>query len=323
MLVSLDRDSALAQALSAELEEPIAPHEDRRFDDGEHKWRPMADPRGRDIYVLASLHGDDGASPQDKTVRLLSMIATLRDHGAQRVSAVLPYLAYARKDQRTQPYDPVTLRYIAQMLEALRCDQVFSLEVHNPAAFENALRIPTVHLQACAAFDEPVRAWAVAGTQRLVVASPDPGGVKRALRWRERLEQQLHASVGFAMVDKRRGLGVVSSGHLVAGDVDGATVLLRDDLVASGQTLAHASTALKRAGAAKVVAFAAHGLFTGDADQVLAHAPLDGIVVTDSVPAFRLPRSCEAAQRLQVVSAAPLLAQALRESRQSAPGMAQ
>lgn len=317
LLVSLDRESALALALSAELEEPIAPHEDRRFDDGEHKWRPMTDPRGQDVYVIGSLHGDDHASPQDKTVRLLSMIATLRDHGASRVSAVLPYLAYARKDVRTQPFDPVTLRYIAQMLEAVRCDQVISLEVHNPSAFENALRIPTTHLDPAPAFDAAVQALAQNGSPRLVVASPDPGGVKRALRWRSRLEERLHQPIGFAMVDKRRGLGVVESGHLVAGDVAGAAVLLRDDLVASGQTLAHASTALRHAGAAQVHAFAAHGLFTGSADRVLASAPLDRIVVTDSVPAFRLPRSCEAAQRLHVASVAPLFASAVRDSRDS------
>lgn len=315
LLVSLDRDSALALALSAQLEEPIAPHEDRRFDDGEHKWRPMADPRGQDAYVIGSLHGDDSASPQDKTVRLLSMVATLRDHGAARVSAVLPYFAYARKDQRTQPFDPVTLRYVAQMLEAVRCDQVFTLEVHNPAAFENALRIPTVHLDASPAFDGAVDALGREGVHRFVVASPDPGGVKRALRWRERLEDRLQRAVGFAMVDKRRGLGVVQSGHLVAGDVEGSTVLLRDDLVASGQTLAHASAALHHAGAARVVAFAAHGLFTGSADRVLADTALSRLVVTDSVPMFRLPRGGPAAQRVQVVSAAPLFAQALRDSR--------
>jgi ribose-phosphate pyrophosphokinase len=102
---------------------------------------------------------------------------------------------------------------------------------------------------------------------------------------------------------------------IVAGDVAGATVLLRDDLIASAGTLSQAAVALRQAGAAQVHALAAHGLFVGQADRVLADAPLDSLVVTDSVPPFRLPASCAAAARLQVVSAAGPLLAALRDSR--------
>lgn len=334
MLMSLDGATALAEGLSLALEQPLSPLEHRPFDDGEHKWRPMVDPGGCDACVIASLHGDAHFTPQDKLVRLLVVVATLRDHGAARVTALLPYLAYARKDVRTQPFDPLTSRLLAQWLEASGCDRVIALEAHNPAAFENAHRIPTVHVDAWHAFDDAVAApaaWSVdpaapvdqsasgaapaaAHPDRarpLVVASPDPGGVKRALRWREHLETRLARPVGFAMVDKRRSLGLVSGGRLVAGDVQGARVLLLDDLVATGHTLAAAAHALHHAGAAEVEAFAAHGLFTGDADAVLSACGLRRLVVTDSVPAFRLPPSAAFASRLQVVSAAPLLARAL------------
>lgn len=349
MLVSLDGPSALAEGVAQALEEPLAPLEHRPFDDGEHKWRPTVDPSGRDACVIASLHGDADFTPQDKLVRLLVVLATLRDHGAARVTALLPYLAYARKDVRTQPFDPLTSRLVAQWLEASGCARVVALEVHNPAAFENAHRIPTVHVDAWRAFDavvaySPAEAAIMAGSagrvisansaaamtsstaaasaasavaegvvkaRPLVVASPDPGGVKRALRWREHLETLLAHPVGFAMVDKRRSLGLVSGGRLVAGDVDGARVLLLDGLVASGHTLVAAAAALRHAGAAEVEAYAAHGLFTGDADAVLAASGLTRLVVTDSVPAFRLPPSAAFASRLQVVSAAPLLARSL------------
>ncbi|HSM22434.1 MAG TPA: ribose-phosphate diphosphokinase [Rubrivivax sp.] len=312
LLFSLDPECRLAPALAAALDETLARHEDRRFEDGEHKLRPLVDPRGDDAYVVCSLHGGPQDSPHDKLCRLLFFMATLREHGAARVTAVVPYLAYARKDRRTQPLDPVTLRYVAQLFEAVGTDQVMVLEAHNVAAFQNAFRCNTLHLEARRAFDALVPELAGAGP--LAVASPDPGGVKRALLWREALEARLARPVHFAMVDKRRSLGLVSSGHLVAGDVQGATVLLLDDLIASGETMLSAATALRHAGAKEVVALAAHGLFVGAAAKVLADAHIARVVVTDSVPAFRLPAGGPVADKLRVVSAAPLFAQAIRES---------
>lgn len=314
MLLSLDGPSALAQGLSQALDEPLRAVEHRPFDDGEHKWRLTTNPRGEDAYVIASLHGDDEATPQDKLVRLLVTTATLRDHGAARVTAVLPYLAYARKDVRTQPFDPLTSRLVAQWLEASGCDQVMALEAHNPAAFENAHRIPAVHLDGWQAFDDAVNELA-AGAEPIVVASPDPGGVKRALRWREHLESRGHRGVGFAMVDKRRHLGLVSSSRLVAGEVQGARVLLLDDLIATGHTMAAAASALRHAGAVEVIGFAAHGLFTADADEVLTGSALSFVVVTDSVPAFRLPSSAALRPRLKIASAVSVMAGPLRELR--------
>lgn len=309
-LFSLDGDADLGLALAGALGVPLSPLEDRAFDDGEHKLRPMVDPRGADAYVLHSLHGGPEHSPHDKLCRLLMFIATLRDHGAARVSAVLPYLAYARKDRQTKPFDPLNLRYVAQLFDAVGTAQLIALEVHNVAAFQNAFRCPTLHLEAHRAFDAQVALWV--GPHPVAVASPDPGGVKRAQLWREALEARLARPVGFAMVDKRRSAGVVSSFSLVAGEVQGAVVLLLDDLVASGETMRRAALALREAGAIKVIACAAHGLFTGAAAQVLADASIDEVVVTDSVPSFRLPSAAVLRGKLRVASAAPLFAQAIR-----------
>ena len=315
MLLSLDGASALAQGVAERLGEPLAPVEHRPFHDGEHKWRPLEDPRGCDVFVLAALHGDHEYSPQDKLVRLLFMLDTLRGHGAHRVTAVLPYLAYARKDVRTQPFDPLATQALARWLEAAGADQVIVLEPHQPAAVQNAFRCPVLTLDAWPAFDVPADALMAAGGP-LVVAAPDPGGVKRALRWREHLQARWQHPVGFAMVDKRRVGGLVTSNQLVAGDVDGATVLLLDDIVASGGTLVHAAAALHHAGAATVQGFAAHGLFIDDADRALTASHLARLVVSDSVPTFRLPNSAAFASRLEVVSAAPLLGRAIAEVHQ-------
>jgi ribose-phosphate pyrophosphokinase len=310
-LFALDAGAALAAALSARLDEPLAPHELRVFEDGECKLRPLVDPRGDDVCVVAGLHGDASGSPHDKLCRLLMFASTLRDHGTRRVTAVVPYLAYARKDRRTKPFDPLSLRYVAQWFEAAGVGQLIVLEAHNVAALENAFRIPTVHVSAHGLFDALVAEWP--GRPAFVVASPDVGGVKRAQLWRESLQQRLQRPVGFAMIDKRRSAGVVSSDRLVAGDVAGADVLLLDDLIASGETMQRAARALREAGAREVSVFAAHGLFIGAAADALADPAIARVVVSDSVPPFRWPVEAASRAKLQVVSAAPLLARAISE----------
>lgn len=312
LLFSLDPACPLAAALAADLDESIAPHEDRAFEDGEHNWRPLVDPRGDDVYVVAGLHGGPNDSPHDKLCRLLMFVATLHDHAAARVTAVVPYLAYARKDRRTKPHDPVTLRYVAQLFEAVGTDQLIALEPHNPGAFQNAFRIPTLALDVHRVFDGVVDGLADRGP--LAVASPDPGGVKRSQLWRESLAERLARPVGFAMVDKRRSGGLVTSSQLVAGDVNGATVLLLDDLVASGDTMRRAAIALRAAGAREVIAFAAHGLFVAPAAEVLGDPAIERIFVTDSVPPFRLPKAGQVFDKLQVVSAVRPFSDAIRES---------
>ena len=146
--------------------------------------------------------------------------------------------------------------------------QLIVLEAHNVAAFQNAFRCPAMHLSAHSVLGE--LAQEVAGTGPLAVASPDPGGFKRALLWREALEERSGRPVNFAMIDKRRSAGVRSGGQLVAADVEGVTVLLLDDLIASGDTLQRSAAALRRAGAKDVIGCAAHGLFVGKARQLLA-----------------------------------------------------
>lgn len=313
LLYALDSDTTFAQGLATYLGVPLAPHENRGFEDGERKLRPLLDPRGRDAYVVHSLYGDLEKSPYDKLCQLLLFAAALREHGAARVTALTPYLAYARKDRQTQAFDPVTLRYLAQLVEAVGISQVIVLEAHNLAAFQNAFRCTTLHLEAHRAFDAVARGL-VEGSGALAVASPDPGGVKRAQLWRESLEKSWQQPLGFAMVDKRRSAGVLRSENLVAGDVEGMTVLLIDDLIASGDTLRRAALALKAAGAGRILAFAAHGLFTGAAVQALEDDSIANMVVTDSVPSFRLAPDAGVRSKLICASSVSLFAQAIKAS---------
>jgi ribose-phosphate pyrophosphokinase len=309
LLFALEPGCGFAPAIARALGGAVSPHEERVFEDGERKLRPLVDPRGADAYVVAGLHGGPADSPHDRLVRLLMFVATLRQHGAARVTAVVPYLAYARKDRGTKPFDPIASRYVAQLLEAVGTDALIVLEAHNLSALQNAFRIPTLHLSAHEAFDEVADEWAARGP--VAVVSPDPGGVKRAQLWREHLEARLARPVGFAMIDKRRSDGHVGGFELIAGDVGGATALLLDDLIATGGTIRRAAVALRAAGAREVVAFAAHGLFVPPADEVLADSALAAVVVTDSVPAFRVPSGSALEARLRVVSVAPLFARAI------------
>jgi ribose-phosphate pyrophosphokinase len=156
-----------------------------------------------------------------------------------------------------------------------------------------------------------------AASGRLAVASPDPGGVKRAQLWRESLERRLGQPVSFAMVDKRRSSGLLGGTHLVAGEVEGATVLLVDDLIASGETMQRAAVALRHAGAHSVVACAAHGLFIEPAAKVLLADSIAQVVVCDSVPSFRIPPDSPMSRKLRMTPCAALFADALRSSHEA------
>jgi ribose-phosphate pyrophosphokinase len=307
-LFALSETRALGEKVAGELSIPLTPIEERAFEDGEHKARPMESVRGEDAVVVQSLDGGPRLTPNDKLVRLLFFASTLKENGARRVTAVIPYLAYARKDRQTKPRDPVASRYIAQMLEAAGIDVIVTLEVHNIVAFQNAFRRQTVHLDTRKIFID--RAVDLVGQGPVVVASPDPGGVKRAQLFREMFERRLARPVGQAFLDKRRSAGVVS-GEVLAGDVKESTVLVIDDLVASGSTLARAAARCMEEGAWAVYGFAAHGLFVGEADQTLIESQLARLFVSDSIPPHRLSAKT-LKNHVEIVSAAPLLAGAIR-----------
>jgi len=306
-LFALNATHELGSQVAAALGCALAAHEEREFEDGEHKARPLVDVRGEDAYVVQSMYGDAAASSNDKLIRLLFFAGCLREHGAARVTAVVPYLAYARKDRQTKPRDPVTTRYVAQLAEAVGIHAIVALEVHNVVAFQNAFRIPTVHLDAGPLF--LARAAELARDGPLAVASPDPGGVKRAQLFREALEAHMGSPCGSAFLEKRRSSGVVS-GSLLAGEVRDATVLLIDDLISTGGTMVRAARTCLDHGARRVLAMAAHGLFDEGANEAIVDPALTSTVVSDSVPPFRLNAAARA--RIAIVSCAPLLAQAIQ-----------
>ncbi len=308
LLFAINESQPFGELMARHLGVELSPLEERGFDDGEHKIRPLISVRGKDVYVLHSLHGGPVESPNDKLCKLLFLISALRDNGAARVTALVPYLAYSRKDRQTKTRDPVTSQYVARLFEAAGADCVVTLDVHNIVAFQNAFRCRTIHLDTRRLFAAELSN--LLSTGPIAVISPDPGGVKRSQLFREMLQKVLLRPVGQAFVEKRRSAGVIS-GDMLVGDVRQATVIVVDDLIASGGTMARAARAALEHGASQVIACAAHGLFTGEVKATLAAASLQHIVVTDTVSPFRLDAKF-AATAIKTVSAAPLFADCTR-----------
>jgi ribose-phosphate pyrophosphokinase len=310
-LFTLAGTNDYAKRLAAQLETPLSPVEERSFEDGEHKIRPLVPVEGTDAYVIHALHGDGTHTVNDKLCRLLFLIGTLKDHGAARVTAVLPYLCYARKDRRTQPYDPVTSRYVAALFEAVGTDRVMVIEVHNIAAFENAFHCSTRHIETAELFAEHFAPMARKG--KIVAVSPDAGGVKRVEQFRRALERKSAQPIDNAFVEKYRSGGVVTGGALV-GRVEGKTAFILDDLISTGNTLLRAARACRAAGASHVFGAAAHGLFTGGAADLFASGDFDGLVIADTVP---LPQTIplSARDRLTVLDSTALITAAIGSAR--------
>ena len=304
-LFALRASASFGQRLADAHAVSLSAHEEQTFDDGEHAARPLVNVRGRDTYVVQSLFDGPEQSVNDKLCRLLFFISTLRDAGAARITALAPYLGYARKDRRTQPRDPVTTRYVAQLLEAAGLDRIVTMDVHNRAAYQNAFRIPTVHRAAQPLFVDHF-AERGAPSDPLVVVSPDIGGFQRADRFREALSEALTTDVPLAIAEKKRSAGDVTVAALV-GDVAGRHAIIIDDMISTGTTLARAAAACHDAGATGVSAAATHGLFVGDAETTLTAADLDELVVTNTVFPVQLA-STAARSMLTTLDAGPLFA---------------
>ena len=309
-LFSLDADRAFAQRVARHLGTVPAQHEERDFEDGEHKIRSLENVRDNDVYVVQSLHGDPNLTVNDKLIRLCFLLGALRDAGAGRLTLVCPYLAYARKDRRTKTHDPLSLRYLAQMIEAMDIDQVITMDVHDLAAYQNAFRRPALHLSWRNTLIEHLEP-SIRHTD-VTVASPDIGGVKRANPLREALENTLDRPVGLAFMEKHRSQGLVS-GELIAGELKDRTVILIDDLIASGGTLARAAEAYRQAGALKIIACATHGVFSDQSATILATPEIERIIVSNSLSPWRLGEG-KARDKMTVLDISEQVARAIEHS---------
>ncbi len=265
-----------------------------RFPDSELHIELQESVRGHDVYLI-----EPSSPPVDERLFELMMLAdACRRAGAARLTAVIPYFGYARQDRRATGRDPVGARLVADLLRSAAIERVVAIDLHT-AALEGFFPIPLEHLSAI-----PVLAEAAAAAGVLphsVIVAPDLGAVKLAQRYARLLRMPL------AIINKTRVSGEEVEARAVVGDVRGRPTLIIDDMITTGGTIAAAVGALKGAGAsADVTVAATHGLFVGPAQARLSGLGVRRFIVTDSVA-----RPGELQLPLEVVSVAPLLAEAV------------
>lgn len=285
-----DLGAAIARALG--LEE--VPRLLERFPDGELHVQAQAPLAGRDVYLLVSLAAPTG----ERLLELMLLSDAARRDGAAAVTAVVPYVGYARQDRRKRPGEPVGARVVADLLRAGRFDRLVAVDLHDPS-LEGVLAPCVEHLTAAPLLVDALRPHA--GEDAVVVA-PDLGAAKLAEEYARRLGAPM------AVVHKERRTGSDVSVRRVIGEVRGARPILVDDMISTAGTVRAAADALLQRGCAPAIVVAAtHGLFAGPAVERLSGLPLRAVLTTDSVP-VEAPRALPHRQ----VGLAPLLAEAVR-----------
>ena len=281
LIFALDDDPQLGRKIAEHLTLNLSPLELREFPDSEFKIRPLSSVRNRTVFVIMSLTRTPNHSVHDCLCRLLFFISCLRDHGAAQVYALIPYLCYARKDRRTKSRDPLTLRYVAQLLEAVQITGLIGLEVHNEAAFANALRCPAHLIDSAPLFADHLAP--ILTSEQVTFVSPDLGGMRRVEHLRQTLLKRHSIACHFGWIDKERNQDRITI-HRVIGELEGQTVVIFDDLISTGTTIVKAVEACRARGAAQVIVGVTHGLFYGGIPKQIMEAPIDRMLITNSLP---------------------------------------
>lgn len=331
-IFGLDNSYKFAQQVASRLDIPCAKQLEKAFDDGELYTRSNSNVRGSDVYVIYSLYSDNYQSVNDKLVKLLFFIGSLKDASAKRVTLVAQHLCYARQDRKTESRAPIGQKYLVQCLESVGLNRILTLDIHNLAACQNAFRIPTDNLEAKNLFanylcgvgvneegifdvDRHIDHPLIENPTDIAVLSPDSGSMGRAKRFRTALEKRLSImnKIEVVYLDKERKENGEVTGDKIIGNVKGKRVIVDDDMIATGSTMKRAALAVKSHGGELWAVCATHGLFVGDANENLASVP--NLIITDSIPPFRLDEVN--AKKLHVVPTIGMIAQAIKRTHEN------
>ena len=287
-------NTELVQKITEQLRTPLGKSEVRTFSDGEINVEIDESVRGMDVFVVQSI-----CDPvNNNLMELLILIDALKRASAERITAVLPYYGYARQDRKVVPRAPISAKLVADLITAAGASRILTVDLH-AGQIQGFFNIPVDHLFAAPVLLEYLRHL----EDDMVIVSPDAGGVERARAYAKRLNTSL------AIIDKRRDTPNVAQVMNIIGDVSGRTAILIDDMVDTGGSLAHAAYALVEKGAKRVYACCTHPVLSGQAVKVLSEAPIEEIIVTDTIP---LSEEAKRGPKIRVLSLAGILADAIR-----------
>jgi ribose-phosphate pyrophosphokinase len=267
----------------------------RRFPDTEVSFQIDENIRGTDVFVIQPT-----CAPVDQhLMELMVMVDAFRRSSAARITAVLPYYGYARQDRKDKPRVPISAKLVAIVLSAAGTNRVLTMDLHK-AQIQGFFDIPVDHL-----FAAPVMIDYLSRQDypRLTMVAPDAGGAERARAYAKRLDAEL------AIIDKRRSDDGTAEVMNVIGDVGGRTCVIADDIIDTAGTIQKGAQALKDAGAERVLACAIHGVLSGPAIERIEKAPIEKLIITDTIPLTVDKAKC---QKIIVQKVSRLLGQAIR-----------
>ncbi|MDG3132476.1 ribose-phosphate diphosphokinase [Streptococcus suis] len=269
-LFSLNSNRAIAEKIAKAARIPLGKLSSRQFSDGEIQINIEESVRGVDVYIIQST-----SYPVNNHLwELLIMIDACKRASANTITAVMPYFGYARQDRTASPREPVTAKLVANMLVKAGVDRVLTLDLH-ASQIQGFFDIPVDNLLTEPLFASYYMEKGLCGDD-VVIVSPKNSGIKRARNIAEFLNSPI-AIIDYAQDDSER-----SEGYII-GDVAGKKAILVDDILNTGRTFSEASKIVQEGGATEIYAVASHGLFAGNATQLLDQSPIKEILVTDSV----------------------------------------
>lgn len=268
-----------------------------QFPDGETYCKLDEDVRGRDVFLIQPT-----CPPvNDHLIELLTMIDCCKRASAARITAVIPYYGYARQDRKDEGRVPITAKLVANLITRAGADRVLTMDLH-AAQIQGFFDVPVDHLYAAPVLNDHFLKLGLTD-EEIVVVSPDEGSIKRAVGHAKRLGGPL------AIIDKRRSNALeVRQSTIIGGPIEGRVALMFDDMISTGGSICGAARLVKQAGAREIHIACTHGVLCGPAVQRLREAPVDSIIVTDSIP---IPPEKQLPHMVQL-SVAPLLAEAVK-----------
>ncbi len=266
-----------------------------RFSDGEIHFFIDENVRGEDVFIIQS-----GAFDANfHLMELFVMMDAFKRASAERITAVIPYYAYARQDWKDRPRVPISSRLVADLLESAGANRVLTMDLHSPQ-IQGFFSIPVDNLTAAPVLAKYVQGL---GLKNMIIVSPDAGGVGRARAFAKRLKAEL------AIIDKRRPAPNEARVLNVIGDVKDQDVVILDDMVDTGGTLVQSVEALKKEGALRVYAACTHPIFSGKAVERIDDSSLEKTIVTNTIP---LSQKAQSSKKIEGISVAGLFGEAIR-----------